>query len=150
MTPAEVVSTSQAAFYSQVHLTLKPMHSVVASQGVDMVIREAVQTVIGWRFCIDFRNLNLASTGMGWPIPNISQMLQRLGSNKPSIFGKLDFISGYHQVPLAKASRVWTAFITFMGVYEWNRVPMGLKETGGHTFKVSLHPQYGRAYLHHM
>ena len=97
-----------------------------------MVVYEAVHTVIGRRFCIDFRNLNLASTGIGWPIPNISQVLQRLGGHKPSIFGKLDFTSGYHQVPLAKASRVWTAFITFMGVYEWNRVPMGLKGAGAY------------------
>ena len=64
---------------------------------------------------------------MGWPIPNIQQMLQRLGSHKPKMFGKLELTSGYHQAPLSLASKVYTAFITFMGVYEWNRVPMGLK-----------------------
>ena len=69
---------------------------------------------------------------MGWPIPNIQHMLQRLGSHKPTIFGKLDFTSGYHQAPLAKSSRVYTAFITHMGVYVWNRVPMGLKGAGAY------------------
>ena len=69
---------------------------------------------------------------MGWPIPNIQQMLRRLGSHKPTIFGKLDFTSGYHQAPLAKVSRIFTAFITHMGVYMWNRVPMGLKGAGAY------------------
>ena len=64
---------------------------------------------------------------MGWPIPNIRHMLQRIGNKRPKFFGKLDFTSGYHQAPLAKSSRIYTAFITHMGLYEWNRVPMGLK-----------------------
>jgi len=54
-------------------------------------------------------------------------MLQRLGSKRPKYFGKLDFTSSYHQAPVAKSSRKYTAFITHMGLYEWNRVPMGLK-----------------------
>ena len=127
MLPTKVVSTSQAEYYSQVHLTPKPVHSVTETSTSDLQIHSAVQIALGWRFCVDFRNLNMASTGMGWPIPNIQQMLQRLGSHKPKIFGKLDLTSGYHQAPLSVASRVFTAFITFMGVYEWNRVPMGLK-----------------------
>jgi len=45
-----VIRRSQAEFYSQVHLTPKPNKA--------------------WRFCIDYRALNTASQGMGWPIPN--------------------------------------------------------------------------------
>ena len=102
-----VVQKSQAEYYSQVHLTPKPNNK--------------------WRFCIDYRNLNKVSEGMGWPIPNISQMLQRLGQQRPKLFAKLDLTSGYHQAPLAVDSRLYTAFITFMGIFEWTRVPMGLK-----------------------
>jgi hypothetical protein len=87
---------------------------------------------MGWRFCVDFRNLNLACEGMGWPLPNIPQMLRRLGDLRPKVFGKLDLTSGYHQAPLSLSSRVYTAFITFMGVYEWCRVPMGLKGAGAY------------------
>ena len=61
MLPLEVVRKSQAEYYSQVHLTPK------ATPGE-------------WRFCIDFRRLNIASKGMGWPIPNIADMLRRLGT----------------------------------------------------------------------
>lgn len=54
-------------------------------------------------------------------------MFQRLGSHKPKFFGKIDLTSGYHQAPLAVDSQRFTAFITFMGIFEWLRVPMGLK-----------------------
>lgn len=80
-----------------------------------------------WRFCIDFRRLNEATTQIGWPLPNIKSMLHRLGSRKAKIFGKMDFTKGYYQAALAEASRKFTAFITYCGIYEWLRVPMGLK-----------------------
>ena len=135
MLPNEVVQVSQAEYYSQVHLTPKPVHSLAevhpldksSSEPMDATIPLAVQIAVGWRFCVDFRNLNMACAGMSWPIPNILQMLRRLGAHKPKFFGKLDLTSGYHQAPLAVDSRVYTAFMTFMGVYEWCRVPMGLK-----------------------
>ena len=114
MTQYNIVSpTDKAEYYSHPHLTPKPPPS------------------LDWRFTIDFRGLNLASKGSGWPIPNIPHMLQRLGEKKPKYLGKLDFTSGYHQAPLAVESRIFTAFMTFMGVYMWNRVPMGIKRAGG-------------------
>ena len=36
-------------------------------------------------------------------------------------------MSVYHQDPLAEMVKSYTAFITAFGMYEWNRVPMGLK-----------------------
>ena len=143
MLPNQVIQTSQAEYYSQVHLTPKPVHTLekevqqldtssTVPKEVDATIPLAVQIAIGWRFCVDFRNLNLACTGLGWPLPNIPEMLRRLGDHKPKIFGKLDLTSGYHQAPLSLSSRVYTAFICFMGVYEWCRVPMGLKGAGSY------------------
>ena len=35
--------------------------------------------------------------------------------------------SGYHQAPITPASQPLTAFITAHGVYQWKRVPMGIK-----------------------
>ena len=77
--------------------------------------------------CIDHRNLNKATKSLGWPLPNIKQMLQRVGLKKPKYFGVADLVSGYHQAPLSQKSQEFTAFITHMGVYEWLRVPMGAK-----------------------
>ena len=103
----KVIRKSQATEYSQVLLTPKPNNK--------------------WRFCVDFRNLNNCSNSMGWPIPNIEKMLQRIGRSKPKFFALMDLTSGYHQAPISLDSACYTAFITFMGVYEWLRVPMGLK-----------------------
>jgi hypothetical protein len=102
-----VIISSQAEYYSQVHLTPKPDNK--------------------WRFCIDYRWLNLSCKGMGWPLPHIGDMLQRLGEKKPKYYAKIDLTNGYHQAPLKKSSQSFTAFIAFCGLYEWTRVPMGLK-----------------------
>jgi hypothetical protein len=42
----------------------------------------------------------------------------------------LGFTAGYHQTPLDPDSQEYTAFITQYGLFEWNRVAMGLKGSG--------------------
>ena len=39
----------------------------------------------------------------------------------------MDLTQGYHQAPLTFATRVYTAFITFSGVYQFTRLPFGPK-----------------------
>ena len=80
----------------------------------------------GWRLTIDYRQLNHVVENQGWQIPNMSQMLTRIGSKKPVFFGSADLTSGYYKMPLAEECHPITAFITFRGIYEWTRVPMGL------------------------
>jgi transposase InsO family protein len=105
----KVIESSAAAEHSQVHLVPKP-------------------TPGDWRFCLDFVELNDCTEGTeGWPIPNIPHMLNRIGDKKPKVFGVMDMTAGYHQAPISMSSRFLTAFICFMGVYHWLRVPMGLK-----------------------
>jgi hypothetical protein len=107
MLDAGIIVKSQATSYSQVLLTPKPNDA--------------------WRFCIDYRRLNDASVSLGWPIPNIQAMLQRLGSSRSKYFGVMDLTSGYHQLMMGLQSRKLTAFVTLNGVYEFTRVPFGLK-----------------------
>jgi hypothetical protein len=107
MIKLKVIRDSKASKYSQVLLTPKPNNA--------------------WRFCIDYVILNLCCMMEGWCLPNIQQMLRRLGRARPVFLAVIDFTSGYHQAPLAAISIIFTAFITFMGVFEWLRVPMGLK-----------------------
>jgi hypothetical protein len=54
-------------------------------------------------------------------------MLARLGAQKADTFGVIDLTSGYHQAPISMATRIYTAFITFMGVYHFTRLPFGPK-----------------------
>ena len=41
----------------------------------------------------------------------------------------MDLTQGYHQAPLTFATRAYTAFITFSGVYQFTRLPFGPKRT---------------------
>ena len=79
------------------------------------------------RMVVDYRPLNELLEDFGGFIPNISQLLQRVGNKRNKFFGLMDLTSGYHQFPLDISICVLTAFITFMGVFEWLRVPMGVK-----------------------
>jgi hypothetical protein len=107
-----IIRDSQASYWSQVLLTPKPNGK--------------------WRFCIDYRNLNEATESFGWPIPNIPVMLQRFGAYQAKFFAIFDFTQGYFQCPMSDDSRPYTAFRTQFGLYEWNRVPMGLKSAGSY------------------
>jgi len=78
------------------------------------------------RFCVDFRRLNVCTTPHIYPLPNIKEMLARLGDQHPKYFAVLDLTKGYYQAPLHVESRKYTTFTTPFGMYQWKRVPMGL------------------------
>ena len=80
-----------------------------------------------FRMCVDYRALNDCTADARWPIPNIAEILRRIGNQKPKIFDIVDLTQGYHQAPSTFATRVYTAFITFSGVYQFTRLPFGPK-----------------------
>jgi len=95
--------------------------------GASQVLLVAKKNTEELRFCIDFRALNEATLSRSaWPIPNIRDMLRRLGDRRPKYFGVMDLTAGYHQACLDPASRELTAFITAFGLFQWKRVAMGL------------------------
>jgi hypothetical protein len=54
-------------------------------------------------------------------------MFVRLGTHRSRLFGVVDLISCYHQAPVSLVARVFTAFITFCGCYQYLRQPFGPK-----------------------
>ena len=83
-----------------------------------------------FRFTIDFRELNAATVAMPWQMPDVESQLARLAHKK--IFGCIDLSSYYHQIELAVGSRFLTGFVTEDGIFEYQRVPMGLKNACAH------------------
>jgi hypothetical protein len=116
MIALNVISPSLARHYSQVLLVPKPDNA--------------------WRFCIDYRSLNLATLVAKWPLPRIDELLRFIGATLAIFFSKIDCTSGYHQMSVDILSRILTAFITQDGIYEWQRVAMGLSGSGSHFQKV--------------
>ena len=87
------------------------------------------------RFAVDYRGLNKVTVGDGYPIPSVSNILNALSGGK--LFGKLDLASGYWQVLVNRQHVHKTAFSTHLGLYEFLRMPYGLK-TAPQTFQRIL------------
>ena len=50
-------------------------------------------------FCINFRMFNLYCMRNGWPIPNIDQMIHRIGHTRPQYFGVVDLTRDINRPP---------------------------------------------------
>ena len=89
-----------------------PLHMVKKSNGA-------------WRPCGDFRRLNDSTIDDRYPLPHIQDVNSRLHGK--IVFSKLDLVRGYHQIPVAEKDIPKTAIITPFGLYEFLRMPFGLK-----------------------
>jgi hypothetical protein len=81
--------------------------------------------VNGVRLAIDYRHVNRYSAGDGYPTPDIGDILQKVGRAK--YISCFDAKSGYWQLPVKEESRWLTAFVCDAGLFEFCRLPYGLK-----------------------
>jgi hypothetical protein len=80
-----------------------------------------------WRFCVDYRDLNMHTQQLSYPIPHTAQLIERLSGKR--FFCVMDLASGFYHFNIREIDRHKTAFITHMGQYEFNRLSMGLKNS---------------------
>ena len=102
---------------------IRPSDSPMASPIVCVAKKDG-----GVRIACDYRYLNSYTVGDAYPMPTIDEVLRNIG--KGHFISTFDARSGYWQIPLAKGDRWLTAFVTHDGLYEWLRMPFGLKNAG--------------------
>ena len=103
---AEIVTPSISPWAS-------PIVIIVKKNGVDI------------RLCIDYRAVNDLTRLMVYPMPLINDLLEDL--DKTLWYCSLDMASGFWVVKMTDRARLISAFITPFGLFEWTRMPFGLK-----------------------
>ncbi|KAJ9508279.1 hypothetical protein QJQ45_011788 [Haematococcus lacustris] len=77
------------------------------------------------RFAIDYRQLNAVTKPDIYGLPRPDEMFSELGDS--CFFSKLDMRSGFFQLIIAPADRIKTAFWCGNKLYQFNRMPFGLR-----------------------
>ncbi|KAE9274549.1 hypothetical protein PF008_g29565 [Phytophthora fragariae] len=99
MLSAKIIQVSRSPWGS-------PIVVIIKKNGVDI------------RLCIDYRLVNGLT-------PLINELLE--GLDKVLWYCSLDMASGFWVVSMTDRARAISAFITPFGLFEWNRMPFGLK-----------------------
>jgi hypothetical protein len=81
-----------------------------------------------YRPCGDYRLLNNITQPDKYPLPRMEDLTGKLAGC--TVFSKLDLKQGYNQIPMAEEDIKKTAVITPFGLFEFLRMPFGLKNAG--------------------
>ena len=81
-----------------------------------------------WHVCVDYNDLNEACPKDSFSLPRIDQIVDATAGH--DILSFLDAFSKYHQIPMHPPDAEKTTFITPHGLYRYNVMSSGLKNTG--------------------
>lgn len=82
----------------------------------------------GIRLACDYRYVNSFTVPDVFPLATIEEVIQKVGQG--CLISTFDAKSGYWQLMVSPECRWLTAFVTHEGLYEWVRMPFGLRNAG--------------------
>ena len=78
------------------------------------------------RDCVDFKEINEATTPLSFYMPRVEEVLEAVGRSR--VISKIDLSKGYYyQVPMKASDVAKTAFACHQGKYEFLQMPFGVK-----------------------
>lgn len=76
------------------------------------------------RLCVDYRKINARTVRDSYAIPKIEDLFRTLGGAK--FFTSVDLSKAYYQVPLTERAKKISAFVTPLGLFEFERLSFGM------------------------
>jgi hypothetical protein len=113
---------SDSKWVSSIHVVPKRARLTVMKNKDNELVLTRIQS--GWRVCIDYCRLNVATRKDHFPLPFIDQMVERLAKHEYYCF--LDGYFGYNQVPVDPEDQEKTTFTCPFGIFTYCRMPFGL------------------------
>lgn len=92
------------------------------------------------RYCIDYRKLNANTIPDQYPLPHIQAFNYRAEGS--SVFSKIDLTDAYYNIRIRKEDIPKTAAATPIGLFEFTRMPFGLR-TAPQTFQRVMDSLFG-------
>ena len=83
------------------------------------------------RFCVDYRKVNDRLYPSNYPLPIMSEFRRQVAAKGNRIFSNIDCCSFYYQLKLSEQSKHITGFFVLNKYWEFNWLPMGLKNSLG-------------------
>ncbi|MBW0472175.1 hypothetical protein O181_011890 [Austropuccinia psidii MF-1] len=108
---------------------------VIGKIGHNEIVEITTPVLITWhdcksRLCGDFRALNNYTKAYRYPIPRIPHALDK--QEKAKYITKMDCMKGFHQNEVEPNSMKLLRIICHMGIYEYTRMPFGIKNSPAH------------------
>ncbi|KAA3483325.1 hypothetical protein EPI10_005509 [Gossypium australe] len=85
------------------------------------------------RMCVDYMDLNKASSEDNFPLPHIDTLVDDTAGY--SLFSFMDGFSGYNQIKMHPEEMDKTTFVTMWGTFCYKVMPFGLKKYGSNISK---------------
>lgn len=82
----------------------------------------------GIRLAVDYKYVNSFTQNDAYILPNLNDLIHKVGS--ANFITTTDCRSGYWQLPIKPEDRWLTAFAYDGGLWEWTRLPFGLRTSG--------------------